>query len=134
MAENKLALARRRLKRDRMRRLAASVWLLMISEEDRRPRSVWTRDWLMRREQLGAFDTLLTELRAEDQASFLNFLRVSPGIFDSLLDKVTPLIKKEDTTYRKAISPDLRLAITLCYLATGKQFTKIRSKKICSQF
>jgi hypothetical protein len=75
----------------------------------------------LRRPELGAYDTLLTELREEDQGSFLNFLRLTPGLFDELLVKVTPYIKRSDTTFRKAISPGMRLAITLRYLATGKR-------------
>ena len=78
------------------------------------------KTWLQRREDLGAYDTLLKELRDEDRSSYLNFLRMSPGIYDSLLAKVSPLIRKEDTNMRRAITPGMRLAITLRYLATGK--------------
>ena len=99
---------------------AGALWFLYLRRQRRAERRIWCRDWLLRREDLGAFTTLLTELREEDMKSFLNFLRMSPGIYKSLLQKVTPLIQKENTSCRKAISPGLRLAITLRYLATGK--------------
>lgn len=40
--------------------------------------------------------------------------------FDYLLLKVQPLIMKQDTNMRQAIPASTRLALTLCYLATGK--------------
>ena len=119
MAIRDLRVARRRAKWARMRQLAAAIWYMYLRDEVQRHRTMWTRDWLLRRDDLGVFDTLLAELRAEDEACFLNFLRVSPGIYDSLLEKVSPLIRKQNTTYRRAISPAMRLAITLRYLATG---------------
>ena len=122
MAATSLRVALRRAKWARKRRLAAAIWFLQIRANAQRRRTIWTKQWLLRRDDLGAFDTLLAELRMEDQACFLNFLRVSPGIFDSLLDQVSPIIRKKDTTYRKSISPAMRLAITLRFLATGKYF------------
>lgn len=45
--------------------------------------------------------------------------------FSSLLAKVTPLIAKKNTKWRKAIAPNERLAITLRYLATGDSFKSL---------
>lgn len=39
--------------------------------------------------------------------------------FEELLEKVTPLIKKEDTHLRESIPAAERLSLTLRYLATG---------------
>ena len=100
--------------------LGGALWYLFLRKKNTPQRTVWTRDWLLRRDDLGAYNTLLTELREEDQKSFLNFLRLSPGLFEGLLEKVSPLIKKHDTYFRKAIPPGMRLAITLRYLATGR--------------
>ena len=99
--------------------IAAVLWYFVYMKHPRRPRSIWTHQWLLKRPELGAYDTLLSELREEDKSSFLNFLRVSPELFDQLVDKVTPLVKKADTPFRKAVSPGMRLAVTLRYLATG---------------
>jgi hypothetical protein len=80
---------------------------------------VWTRPWLLRRNDLGAYSTLLSELKTEDQSSFLNFLRLTPGLFEDLVEQVAPYIQRQDTCFRQAISPGMRVAITLRYLATG---------------
>jgi hypothetical protein len=113
---------RREAARRRMRLLAGALWFLFLRKPSRSTRSVWTRPWLLRREELGAYDTLLSELRVQDRGCFLNFLRVTPALFDEMVVKVTPYIKRQDTCMRKAISPGMRLAITLRYLATGHYF------------
>ena len=48
-----------------------------------------------------------------------NFIRMDRSSFCDLLEKVSPLISKEDTTMRQAISAGERLAVTHCYLASG---------------
>ncbi len=40
-------------------------------------------------------------------------------MFQDMVDKLTPLICKLDTNYRKALDPRLKVAIALCYMATG---------------
>lgn len=42
-----------------------------------------------------------------------------------LLCKISPLIQKEDTNYRAAISPLERLLLTLRFLATGDSYTSL---------
>ena len=112
--------ARRRRQNDDLLLIGGALWYLYIRKKYRSERSIWCRDWLLRRDDLGAYDTLLAELKDEDQKSFLNFLRLSPALFESLLAKVTPYIQRQDTYFRKAVSPGMRLAITLRFLATGK--------------
>ncbi|XP_014669409.1 PREDICTED: prolyl endopeptidase FAP-like [Priapulus caudatus] len=55
----------------------------------------------------------MAELRMEDQASFFNFLRMPPEMFDELLVRIGPRIQKQDTRYRKALEPGLKLAVTI---------------------
>jgi hypothetical protein len=43
---------------------------------------------------------------------------MSPERFDHLLGLVGPVISRQTTNFRSAISPGERLAITLCYLVT----------------
>ena len=51
----------------------------------------------------------------------LRYLRMSPQILEHLLKMGGPVIQKEDTTFRKSISREQRLVITLRFLATGQQ-------------
>ena len=99
--------------------LAGAYWFVFLRRKKISERSIWCREWLLRRDDLGAYDTLLSELREEDKKSFINFLRVTPGLFESLVHKVHPLIHRQDTQFRQAISTGMRVAITLRYLATG---------------
>ena len=45
---------------------------------NRQRRRVWIRPWVRRMEEFGIYDQLLVELRWEDMASFVNFLRMPP--------------------------------------------------------
>jgi hypothetical protein len=64
----------------------------------------------------------MEELRREDVAAFKNFLRVEPLLFQELVDRLTPRIKKKDTWLRKALPPGLKVAVTLRHLATGDSY------------
>ena len=49
-------------------------------------------------------------------------IRMDPPMFRELLARLTPRISKQDTNYRPAIKPGVRLAVTLKYLATGETY------------
>jgi len=90
----------------------------------RKRRQWWVRPWGSgdRRLLFGHFDNLMAELRVEDPYSYFNFLRMSAQMFEELLTRLTPRIQKQDTNWRKAHSPGLKLAITLRYMATGENY------------
>ncbi len=85
----------------------------------RRQRRWWCRPWLLRRPTFGQFENLIVELRIEDLASFQNFVRCESAMFQEMVDRLTPLICKLNTNYRKALDPGLKVAITLHYMSTG---------------
>lgn len=58
-------------------------------------------------------------LRNEDPELFKNFIRMTASDFDLLVEMIKPCIEKEDTKFRKSISPTERLAVILRFLATG---------------
>ena len=93
-----------------------AAYLLLEDEEEQlktRRRKVWVRDWVAKRESDGCYMKLLRELRADHTSLYRNFLRMKADDFDFLLNLCTPLIKKKDTYFRKAISAGERLAVTL---------------------
>ncbi|XP_014675989.1 PREDICTED: putative nuclease HARBI1 [Priapulus caudatus] len=51
----------------------------------------------------------MAELLMEDQAFFFNFLRMPPEMFEELLVRIGPRIQKQDTRYKKALEPGLKL-------------------------
>ena len=96
-----------------------------IIRKRQRRRRQWTRPWIQRRSHHGAHHALLQELTTEDPDGFRNFLRMDKADFDELLTKVTPLIHRQDTWMREAISVSERLSITLRYLATGDSYQSL---------
>ena len=46
-------------------------------------------------------------------------------MFDELLDRTRPLIVQQATTYRDALEPGLKLAVTLRYLAAGNSYVDL---------
>uniref|UniRef100_A0A8D8TUQ0 Nuclease HARBI1 n=1 Tax=Cacopsylla melanoneura TaxID=428564 RepID=A0A8D8TUQ0_9HEMI len=93
-----------------------------LNQSQRKKRRFWVRQWILRRNQLGASNSLLKELAMEDKEGYRNHLRMSESKFDELLLKIENKIKKKDTFMREAILPKLKLQITLRYLATGDSF------------
>lgn len=109
---------------DKSRVLCASSVLLAVylkrRKRRRRNRTIWTREWILKRESLVAFHQLLNELQQLDTSSYRNFVRMDAATFEKLLCMVAPMITHKDTVMREAITPGERLAVILRFLATGK--------------
>lgn len=82
------------------------------TEATRRKRSVWTKEWLGRREKHGFCAQLLPELREAEPELYRNVIRMSADQFDHLLRLVKPHIEREDTNMRASISAEGRLVLT----------------------
>lgn len=61
-------------------------------------------------------EELLTELTGE------YFVHMSSSDFEYLLQKISPIIQKQDTQWRDSIPANIRLAVTLRFLATGDSY------------
>ena len=94
----------------------------------RRPRMYWVRPWLAadRRLQFGHYDRLMSELRFEDIQSFCNYLRMPPEMFDELLHRLHARLIRQDTRYRRALEPGLKLAVTIRHLASGDKYPSLQ--------
>ena len=92
-----------------------------------RQRSCWVRDWLSHGERLrhSHYYNLMESLRQRDLDRFKNFTRLEPALFDELLDRLRLRITKQNTSYRDAIEPGLKLAVTLRHLATGNSYVDL---------
>ena len=108
--------------------LTAACLQLQIVQKPKRTRnkkSVWMRSWLQRRLFLGQYEKLVAELRGEDLRGFRNYMRISPELFQELLERVGPRPVKKDTFIRKALEPGHRLAIALRYMASGDSYMSL---------
>nr|CAI5845274.1 unnamed protein product [Callosobruchus analis] len=92
---------------------------LLPSRKKKRNRTIWVRNLLSRRENLGARTRLLAETREEDINGYKNHLCILPHKFDELLSEILSSIWKQDTHMRNAISAKVKLEVTMRYLATG---------------
>ncbi|XP_015905945.1 uncharacterized protein [Parasteatoda tepidariorum] len=88
-------------------------------------RSKWSREWLLRRNKMGAYHSLMAELKLEDPGAFRNFVRMDEESFLILLEKVSPMISKQNTVMRDSIPAAERLAVTLRYLASGDSYSSL---------
>ena len=102
------------------------VFYLMrqVQKGRKRNRTTWGRRWIRNRYKSGAYKGVIEEVKKDDPTSFKTFMRMDEESFNFLLEKVSPLIKRQDTNMRQAISPGERLSLTLRFLATGRQHFK----------
>ena len=103
--------------------------LIMMMEDEELPisyeRKTWARQWLLRREQRGAFHTLFQELAVEDTPGFSEYMRMPYSKFVALAELIGPYIKKKDTVMRMSIPPSEKLALAIRFLATGESFQSL---------
>lgn len=101
-----------------------AAYLAIQSNRKCKRKRFWTRELFKNNfEHAG---NLLHELRLEDGSGFRNFVRMTAVDFEELLRMVAPSICKMDTKFRRAITPDVRLAVTLRFLASGDSFSSLQ--------
>ena len=83
-------------------------------------RRCWVKNWVRRRDRQAAYTQLISELQLEDAQQFRNFTRMSAVEVQILVNMLGPVIGKQDTAMRNAISVEERVIVTLRFLATGK--------------
>ncbi|XP_052814130.1 uncharacterized protein LOC128241217 [Mya arenaria] len=75
--------------------------------------------------QYGQYNTLIQELRYDDASSFKRYLRITPTMFDDILQRLTPHSQKKDTRFLYALPAGIKLAITLRYMASGDTYASL---------
>lgn len=108
----------------------AAVTTVIIKEKNKKNKRKWVKQWLLKRKQYSHIN-LMNELKFHPQDWF-NYLRMDEETYLELLNLVTPLIKKEDTHLREAISPHERLTATLRYIATGRSYEDLKYSTVIS--
>ena len=106
--------------------LFANYYLNRRALRPGRNKRYWVKPWISRRGQLGQYDTLMRELREEDPEAFINYMRLPMELYDEVLARITPLITKEDTWWRKALDPGLKFACTMSHLASGDSYSRLK--------
>lgn len=91
--------------RHRRRRLIIAYFM-----KKKRKHRYWISQHIQSWKTSSEFNTLFNEL---DDENFKMYYRVSRQQFDELLTMIAKDIAKSDTNFRKAISPEERLAICL---------------------
>ena len=69
--------------------------------------------------------TIFKEVAIEDSGGFAEYMKMSHGKFNELLNIIGPSVQKKDTVMRNSIPPGECLALTLRYLATGESFQSL---------
>ena len=75
-------------------------------------REVWIHPLNVERSGKGKFYRLYLDQRHFPEKFFENY-RMSTHQFDEILNKIDPLVRKKDTNFREAITPEEKLALTL---------------------
>ncbi len=58
----------------------------------------------------------MDELARESIKDICNLLRMSPALFEEIVDRLEPYISKKNTNFRQSILGGIRVAITLRYI------------------
>ena len=83
--------------------------------------------------EVGVYNTLMKELEDESDKEFQSFARVPPDLYHEIVRRVGPRIQKQHTFFRKALSPGLKVAITLRFLGTGISYHSLAHEFRCPQ-
>ena len=114
---------------ERRRALWASVLLLAAKKKIKNQKTLWVKQLYLNRELKGSFYQTLRELQENHDGSnydFFTYMRMPPWIFDEILQKISPLLMKQNTVMRDAIPPAVRLEATLRFLITGMPYTQLQ--------
>lgn len=91
--------------------LVASALILYLQNKNKNKmkRKIWTKNWFQKRDDFSHIN-LLKELKFSPN-DWNNYMRMNEKTYLELLSLVTPLIQKQDTYFRKAISPYSYIAL-----------------------
>jgi len=111
--------------------VSCAAFILMHSilkkRKQKRKERRWWQTNIFKSRNIYSGSTLINDLRSQEiSGQFNNFIRMSSIDFEHLITLMGPKISRMDTTFRKAIPVQERLAVTLRYLATGDSYTSLQ--------
>lgn len=86
---------------------------------------VWVKDWVGRKDILGASRTPFRELAGEDSLECKIHMRMSVEKCNELLRLVEPHVSKAHTLMRKIIPARVKLEITLRFVASADSYQSL---------
>jgi hypothetical protein len=92
--------------------------------------SIWVKNYIKSRNS-----RLITDLEFNEDVLFKNFTRMSKRNIYTILGIVESMFTKQNTRFRESVPAEMKLAITLRYLATGDSFISLMYLfKVTKQF
>ncbi|KAL4126780.1 hypothetical protein QTP88_010989 [Uroleucon formosanum] len=89
------------------------LWFLLREiEQEKNKKKLWVHPLNLRRTENNTIKCFIHELR-NDECKFRNFTRMSTDTFDYILEILNDEIRKPDTNFRKSITPEEKLLVTL---------------------
>lgn len=99
-------------------RTLMKIALILDEEEERekkdvkRRRRFWVHPLVRTRQEEGEYSTLYPHF-INDDVKFYKYFRMSHGEYMEILSKIENGLRKEDTTFRKSISPTEKISVCL---------------------
>ena len=89
--------------------VAPGMILFLVEKRRKRKKErikrCWVKDFVGRRNTRGVYHSLLKELVIEDVPAYNNHLRMDTATMEDLLQRIAPIITKQDNHMRDVISP-----------------------------
>ena len=98
-------------------------------QRPRRRHNMSVRQWLLQREERGAYHNIMAELYATDMPGFTNVMRMTPEFFETIKTRLEPHLARQATNYRAPISIGKKLALALTR-SDSYHLTKICNNRI----
>jgi len=99
--------------------------LIKKEQKIKQKRRWWITQLFKNRDEHGGLN-LINDLLFQESGQFENFVRIAYSDFKYLVSLIRPQVEKQTTHWRKPISVEERLAVTLRFLATGDSYTSLQ--------
>ncbi|CAI6376435.1 unnamed protein product [Macrosiphum euphorbiae] len=107
--------------------IAGATFIIMNSliKKKKQKRRWWITQLFKNRDEHGGL-SLINDLLFQESGQFENFVRMAYSDFKYLVSLIRPQVEKKTTHWRKPISVEERLAVTLRFLVTGDSYTSLQ--------